>query len=151
MPEMDSGTRAAELVQFLLQREPSSEEQERISSFGFDYDTFLIELLCSDELENRFGGITQYLVEHVRKDMASDAEAHKMAHDLALSKEELTGLQAKLDHLSAKMIELLRHEDRIASIFEAVREIQDNFNSVRSQLESLEIRFLRSMGGENDY
>lgn len=148
---MDPVIRAAALVRFLLDRGPSSAEQEKFEAFGFDCDTFLIEVLCSDEAAERYGDITQHLIDNVRSEMASDALPHKIAHDLALSKEELEKLQAKLDHLNGQMIELLKHEDRIAGHFDAVRSIQADFNALRGRLEQVETSLLRGVGADNDY
>jgi hypothetical protein len=148
---MDPVTQATALVRFLLDRGPSSAELEKFEAFGFDYHTFLIQLLCSDEAAERYGNIAQHLIEYVRLDMTRDAQPHRIAHDLALSKEELEKLQARLDRLNGQMIELLKHEDRIAALFEAIGGIQADFNALRGRLEQIETSMLQSVGADDDY
>lgn len=148
---MDPATRAASLVHFLLGRGPSSAEQEKFRAFGFDYDRYLIELLCSDETVERYGNVAEHLIAYARSELASDVLPHKVAHDLALCKEELAKLQAKFDHLNGVMIDLLKHEDRIAGLFEAIRSIQADFNALRGRMKFVEESMLRGKGKDDGY
>ena len=127
----------------MLSREPSDAEVEKFTVPDFDADRFLIELLCSDEAAAQYGDVTQYLVDHVRAESARDVLPHKLAHDLVLAKEELATLQAKFDRMHGQMIELLRHEDRIAGLFEAIRVTQSDINAVRIRLDQVEADMLR--------
>jgi hypothetical protein len=141
---MDATTRAAALTRFLIRRAPSPAELQRLEALRFDCDRFLIELLCSDEAASLYGDITQYMVDHVRAGMRANEQPHKLAHNLVLMKEDLEKLQRRFDLMEGQLMELLRHEDRIAAIFDGVRVIQDEINMARSRIESVENSMLRS-------
>lgn len=147
---MDPAFRAAALVHVLAARPPSEDEVAQFGGFGFDCDTFLIRLLCSDEMAERYGDISQHLIDHLRAETAHDTLPHKLAHDLVLSKEELATLQSRLDRLNAQMIDLLKQEDRIAGVFDAIRAIQTDFNTVRTRLERMETTMLQRAGEADD-
>ena len=140
---MQPAERAQALIRFLLQREPSNAETVRFAEPAFDGDRFLIELLCSDEAAERYGDVTQHLVDHLRSDRSGGGEPHKLAHDLVLIREDLGALQAGFDRMHGQMIELLRQEDRIGGVFEAIRTIQSDVNKVRSRLERAEADMIR--------
>ena len=140
---MNPAERAVTLIQFLLGREPSSAEAEKFTVSGFDADRFLIELLCSDEAAAQYGDVTQYLIDHIRAEAERDVLPHKLAHDLTLAQEELAILQAKFDRMHSQMIDLLRHEDRIAGLFEAIRATQSDINAVRLRLNQTETDMLQ--------
>ena len=148
---MDPLVRAEALVRFLLDRSPSAAERAQFEGFGFDCDTFLIRLVCSDEAAVLYGDVSQHLIDHLRSETARDVLPHKLAHDLVLSKEELVKLQGRLDRLNGQMIELLKHEDRIAGLFDAVRGLQSDFNTVRQRLERVETAMLRDVGADHGY
>jgi hypothetical protein len=145
---MDPVTRAAALVRVLAGRAPTEEEEAQFTGFGFD--TFLIRLLCSDEAAERYGDISQHLIDHLRAETARDTLPHKLAHDLVLAKEEVATLQSRLDRLNGQMIDLLRQEDRIAGLFDAIRGIQTDFNTVRARLAQVETDMLQRAGAEDD-
>jgi len=140
---MDPETRVAALTWFLLDRAPSEAELERLDALRNDCDRFLIELLCSDEAAAVYGDITQYFVDHVRAGMSATEQPHKIAHNLVLMKEDLEKLQRRFDLMEGQMIELLRHEDRIAKIFDGVRGMQEELNMVRSRIVAAECSMLR--------
>ncbi len=135
---MDSATRAEALIRFLLDRGPSEGEQARITAPGFDCDVFLIGLLCSDEAAARFGDLSQIFIDHLRREVTHGTAPHKVAHDLALAGDELAQTQTRLDGLSAQMMELLKQEDRIAAVFDAVREVQADCNALRRRIAAME-------------
>jgi len=141
---MDAKTRAAALTRFLLGRAPLPGELLRLEALRSDCDRFLIELLCSDEAAALYGDITQFMVDHVRAGMRATEQPHKLAHNLVLMKEDVEKLQRRFDLMEGQLIELLRHEDRIAAIFDGVRAIQEDINLVRNRIESVENSMMRS-------
>jgi hypothetical protein len=141
---MDAKTRAGALTQFLLGRAVLPAELDRLDALRADCDRFLIELLCSDEAAAIYGDVTQYLVDHVRKEMSATEQPHKLAHNLVLIKEDLEKLQRRFDLMDGQLIELLRHEDRIAKVFDSVRGIQEDINLIRGRIGAVETNMLRS-------
>ena len=140
---MQPAERARALIRFLLQREPSAAELRGFDDATFDADRFTIELLCSDEAAERYGNVTQCFIDHLRQEQSSIARPHKLAHDLVLLREDLGALQANFDRMHGQMIELLRQEDRIGGVFEAIRSIQADVNKVRARLDRAETDMLR--------
>lgn len=135
---MVPASRAEALIRFLLERGPSPAEQDRMAAPGFDCDVFLIELLCSDEAAARYGDLSQGFIDHLRGELAKDAAPHKLAHDLALAQDDVAQIQARLDGLSGQMIDLLKLEDRIAAVFDAVRDLQAGCNALRGRIAEME-------------
>jgi hypothetical protein len=139
---MEPAARAAALIRLLLGREPSAAEAARLGQAEFDCDTFLIGLLCGEDTAARYGDMTQHFIGHLQAEAARDVLPHKLAHDLALVREDLGQLQSRLDGLSGRLLELLRQEDRIAALFDSVREMQADVNAVRTRIETLETRMM---------
>ena len=140
---MQPAERAQALIRFLLQREPSATELRGFDDATFDADRFTIKLLCSDEAAERYGDVTQHFIDHLRQERSSIARPHKLAHDLVLLREDLGALQTSFDRMHGQMIELLRQEDRIGGVFEAIRSIQSDVNKVRTRLDRAEADMLR--------
>lgn len=139
---IDRITSGRELIAVLFDRGASPAEINKIQSIDFDYDKFVVDMLCSDESIQRYGDIAQYLMDHVRSELASSVLPHKVAHDLVLLSEELEKAQARFDGLHGKILELLKHEDRIASLFDAVRDTQAELNAIRRRIEQIETGML---------
>jgi hypothetical protein len=146
---MDPVARAEALIRLLLAREPGAEELEQFQKPGFDCDAFLIKLLCTDEASARFGDIAQFLIDQLKSEIARDALPHKLAHDLALAQEELAGLQGRLDRLNGQMLDLLKQENRIVGLFDAIRALQAEFNAARGRLNGIETQIFATMETAN--
>jgi hypothetical protein len=148
---MNDADRSADLVRFLLTRDPTAAERAEAAAAGFDCDVFLIRLLCSAEAADAYGDIPEFFVEHLRRELADGARSHKLAHDLGLAQDDLRRLQGKIDGLNGGLVELLRQEDRIGGVFESVRAIQADFNALSGRVGEIEARLAAAEGVDNGH